>query len=50
VRRHHHLIVEYPKRRKLDSSCKYDYTNRNDYDKGDNKKKNRFRDKIKKKL
>jgi hypothetical protein len=28
----------------------YDYTNRNDYIKGYNKKKNRFRDKKKKKF
>jgi hypothetical protein len=35
-----HFITDCPKRRKLDSSNKYDYTNRNDYSKGDNKKKN----------
>jgi hypothetical protein len=45
-----HFIADYPKRKKLDSSNKYDYTNRNDYSKGDNKKKNRFRDKKKKKM
>jgi hypothetical protein len=38
-----------PKRKKLDSSNKYDYANRNYYIKGDNNKKNRFRDKKKKK-
>jgi hypothetical protein len=45
-----HFIADCPKRKKLDSSNKYDYTNRNDYNKGDNKKKNRFRDKKKKKM
>jgi hypothetical protein len=40
-----HFIADCPKRKKLDSSSKYDYTNRNDYNKGDNKKKNHFRDK-----
>jgi hypothetical protein len=34
---------------KLDSSNKYDYTNQNDYSKGDNKK-NRFRNNKKKKF
>jgi hypothetical protein len=43
-----HFITGYPKRKKLDSSNNYDYTNRNDYSMGDNKKKNRFRDKKKK--
>jgi hypothetical protein len=43
-----HFIANCPKRKKLDSSNKYDYTNRNDYIKGDNKE-NRFRDKKKKK-
>jgi hypothetical protein len=43
-----HFITDCPKRKKLDSSNKYDYTNRNDYSKGDNKKKNRFRDNKKK--
>jgi hypothetical protein len=38
-----HFIANYPKRKKLDSSNKYDYI------KGDRKKKNRFRDKKKKK-
>jgi hypothetical protein len=45
-----HFIADYPKRKKLDSSSnKYDYTKRNDYSKGDNKKY-RFRDKKKKKF
>jgi hypothetical protein len=40
-----HFIVNFPKRKKLDSSNKYNYINRNDYsNKGDNKKKNHFRD------
>jgi hypothetical protein len=43
-----HFIVDCPKRKKLDSSNKYDYTKRNDYSKGDNKKKHCFRDKNKK--
>jgi hypothetical protein len=34
-----HFITDCPKRKKLDSSSnKYDYTKRNDYNKGDNKK------------
>jgi hypothetical protein len=37
-----------PKRKKLDSSNKYDYTKRNDYSKGDDKKKYHFGDKKKK--
>jgi hypothetical protein len=45
-----HFIADCLKRKKLDSSNKYDYTNQNDYNKGDNKKKNRFRDKKKKKF
>jgi hypothetical protein len=46
-----HFIADYPKRKKLDSSSnKYDYTKRNDYSKGDEKKKYRFRDKKKKKF
>jgi hypothetical protein len=46
-----HFIADYPKRKKLDSfSNKYDYTKRNDYDKGDNKKKYRFGDNKKKKF
>jgi hypothetical protein len=40
-----------PKRKKLDSSSnKYDYTKKNDYSKGDDKKKYRFEDKKKKKF
>jgi hypothetical protein len=39
-----HFITNYPKRNKFDSS------NWNDYNKGDNKKKNRFRDMKKKKF
>jgi hypothetical protein len=40
-----HFIADCPKRKKLNSSNKYDYTNQNDYNnKGDKKKKNRFRD------
>jgi hypothetical protein len=35
-----HFITDCPKRKKLDSSSnKYDYTKRNDYSKGNNKKK-----------
>jgi hypothetical protein len=45
-----HFIADCPKRKKLVSSPnKYDYTKRNDYSKGDDKKKYRFRDKKKKK-
>jgi hypothetical protein len=44
-----HFIADYPKRKKLDSSNKYDYTKRNDYSKGDGKKY-RSRDKKKKKF
>jgi hypothetical protein len=45
-----HFISDCPKRKKLDSSNKYDYTNRNDSsNKGDNKKKYCFRDNNKKK-
>jgi hypothetical protein len=44
-----HFITDCPKRKKLDSSNKYDYTNQNDSsNKGDNKKKYCFRDKKKK--
>jgi hypothetical protein len=39
-----HFITDCPKRKKLDSSNKYDYTMRNDYNKGDDKKKYRFGD------
>jgi hypothetical protein len=43
-----HFIVDCPKRKNLDSSSnKYDYTKRNDYNKGDDKKY-RFGDKKKK--
>jgi hypothetical protein len=45
-----HFIADCPKWKKLDSSNKYDYTNWNDYSKGNNKKKNRFRDNKKKKF
>jgi hypothetical protein len=45
-----HFIADCPKRKKLNSSNKYDYTNGNEYNKGDNKKKHRFRDKKKKKF
>jgi hypothetical protein len=45
-----HFIVNCPKRKKLDSSNKYDYTKQNDSNnKGDNKKKYRFGEKKKKK-
>jgi hypothetical protein len=44
-----HFIVDYPERKKLDtSSNKYDYTKWNDYSNGDDKKYH-FRDKKKKK-
>jgi hypothetical protein len=39
-----------PKSKKLDSSNKYDYTKWNDYNKGDDKKKHRFRNNNKKKF
>jgi hypothetical protein len=43
-----HFIVDCHKRKKLDSSSnKYDYTKKNDYGKGNNKKKYRFGDKKK---
>jgi hypothetical protein len=46
-----HFIADCPKRKKLDSSNKYNYNNRNDFsDKGEGKKKYRFRDKKKKKF
>jgi hypothetical protein len=46
-----HFIADYPKRKKLDSSNKYDYTNQNDSNnKGDNKKKYHFGDNNKKKF
>jgi hypothetical protein len=45
------FITDCLKRKKLDSSSnKYDYTKRNDYSKGDDKKKYHFRDKKKKKF
>jgi hypothetical protein len=45
-----HFIADCPKRKKLDSSSnKYDYIKRNDYCKGDDKKKYHFEDKKKKK-
>jgi hypothetical protein len=44
-----HFIADCPKRNKLDSSSnKYDYSKRNDYNKGDDKKKYRSGDKKKK--
>jgi hypothetical protein len=43
-----HFITDCPMRKKFDS-IKYDYTNYNNYSKGDNKKKNHFGDKKKKK-
>jgi hypothetical protein len=44
-----HFITDCPKRKKFNSSNKYDYTNRNDSsNKGDNKKNNHFGDKKKK--
>jgi hypothetical protein len=45
-----HFIADCPKRKKLDSSNKYDYTKRNDCSKGDDKKKYHFGDKKKKKF
>jgi hypothetical protein len=45
-----HFITDCPRRKKLDSSNKYDYTKRNDYSKDDNKKKYHFGDKKKKKF
>jgi hypothetical protein len=45
-----HFSADCPKRKKLDSSSnKYEYTKRNDYSKGDDKKKYRFGDKKNKK-
>jgi hypothetical protein len=43
-----HFITNCPKRKKLDSSNKYNYTKQNDYSKGDDKRNYRFRDKKKK--
>jgi hypothetical protein len=48
-----HFIADCPKRKKLDSSNKYNYNNNNWNDsssKGDNKKKYHFRDRKKKKF
>jgi hypothetical protein len=46
-----HFITDCPKRKKLNSSNKYNYNNRNDSnDKGEGKKKYRFGDKKKKKF
>jgi hypothetical protein len=46
-----HFITDCPKRKKFDSSNKYNYNNWNDSsDKGEGKKKYHFRDKNKKKL
>jgi hypothetical protein len=45
-----HFIADCPKRKKLDSSSnKYDYVKRNDYSKGNDKKKYHSGDKKKKK-
>jgi hypothetical protein len=45
------FITDCPKRKKLDSSSnKYEYTKRNDYNKGDDKNMYYFRDKKKKKF
>jgi hypothetical protein len=44
-----HFIADCPKRKKFDSSNKYNYANQNDYNnKGNNKKKNHFEDNNKK--
>jgi hypothetical protein len=46
-----HFIVDCPKQKKINSSIKYNYTNRNDSsNKGNDKKKYSFRDKKKKKF
>jgi hypothetical protein len=46
-----HFIADYPKRKKFDSSNKYNYNNRNDSsDKGEGKKKYSFGDNKKKKF
>jgi hypothetical protein len=42
-----HFIANCPKRKKLDSSNKYDYIKRNNYSKGNDKKKHLFVDKKK---
>jgi hypothetical protein len=43
-----HFIADCPKKKKLDSSNKYDYTKQKDYGKGNDKKKYHFGDKKKK--
>jgi hypothetical protein len=43
-----HFIADCPKWKELNSSNKYNYTKRNDYNKDDDRKKHRFRDKKKK--
>jgi hypothetical protein len=43
-----HFIADCPRRKKLNSSNKYDYIKRNDYSKGNDKKKHHFDDKKKK--
>jgi hypothetical protein len=46
-----HFIVDCPKRKRLDpSSNTYDYIKRNDYNKGEDKKKHHFGDKKNKKF
>jgi hypothetical protein len=45
-----HFIADCRKRKKFDSSNKYDYIKHNDYNKGDDKKKHRFGDKKKNKF
>jgi hypothetical protein len=45
-----HFIADCPKRKKLNSSNKHDYTKQNNYSKGDDKKKHCFGDKKKKKF
>jgi hypothetical protein len=42
-----HFIADCTKTKKLDSSNKYNYIKRNDYSKGDDKKKHHFGDKKK---
>jgi hypothetical protein len=42
-----HFITDCSKRKKLDSSNKYNYIKQNDYRKGDDKKKRHFEDKKK---
>jgi hypothetical protein len=44
-----HFIADFLKRKKLDSSNKYDYIKWNDYIKDNDKKKHHFGDKKKKK-